>query len=86
MSKRYRRQVPIKDFYTAEDVASLLGIGHTTVYELAHRRSDPMPFRLLYTSSRGMFVEREELFVWLERNTDYVAELMKKDKEHGPKQ
>lgn len=78
----YRRQVPIKDFYSVEDVAALLGISDHTVYDLVHRRSDPMPFRLLYVSNRGMFVQRDELMVWLERNSAYADKLLKEDKEN----
>ena len=78
----YRRQVPIKDFYSVGDIAALLGISDHTVYDLVHRRSDPMPFRLLYVSNKGMFVQRDELMVWLERNSAYVAEIMEKDKGH----
>lgn len=67
------RHVPVKDFYTVDDVSALLRISVNRVYELAGRESDPMPFRRLFGSKRGMFVSRGELSQWVMRNTELAG-------------
>jgi hypothetical protein len=68
-----RRHVPQKDFYSVNDTAGLLQISVNTVYELASRRKDPLPFRRLMGRRRGMFITRNELSEWVKRNSALVA-------------
>lgn len=56
-------------YYIAEEVANELHISVNRVRELAKRKSDPISFRLLFVSERGMFVSRDELIEWVERNS-----------------
>lgn len=68
-----RRQVPQKDYYDVSDTAALLQISRNKVYELAKRADDPLPFRRLLDSRRGMFIVRQELAAWVTRNTVLIA-------------
>ena len=65
--------VPLKDYYTVEDVGILLGIGVNLVRELAARDDDPLPFRRLNGRVRGMFIGRSELARWVQANSSLVA-------------
>lgn len=67
------RHVPQKDYYDVSDTAALLQIGRNKVYELAKRADDPLPFRRLLDSRRGMFIARQELSAWVTRNTILIA-------------
>ena len=71
--KQGRSHVPLKDFYTVEDVSALLGIGENLVRELANRGINPLPFRRLKGRTRGMFISRNELAQWVVENTSLVA-------------
>lgn len=71
--KQDKSHVPLKDFYTVEDVSTLLGIGENLVRELANRKIDPLPFRRLKGRTRGMFISRSELAQWVVENTSLVA-------------
>lgn len=65
--------VPLKDYYTVEDVGILLSIGENMVRELANRSEDPLPFRRLSGKVRGMFIGRAELARWVQANSFLVA-------------
>ncbi len=72
-TKQTRPHVPLKDYYTVEDVGILLGIGENMVRELAARNEDPLPFRRLNGKARGMFISRAELARWVQANSFLVA-------------
>lgn len=65
--------VPLKDYYTVEDVGILLSIGENMVRELASRNEDPLPFRRLNGKVRGMFIGRSDLARWVQANSFLVA-------------
>ncbi|MDO4499169.1 MAG: hypothetical protein Q4B51_06060 [Coriobacteriaceae bacterium] len=44
-SKYTTPQVPMKDYYSVQDVAALLGTSQDRIGEYANRPIDPMPFR-----------------------------------------
>lgn len=69
-TKHTTPQIPIKDFYTVDDVAILLCTGKDRISELANREHDPLPFRCFSSISRGMFIYRPDLAEWVMRNTD----------------
>lgn len=75
--------VPLKDYYTVEDVAILLGIGENLVRELATREANPLPFRRLRGKSRGMFISRQDLAMWVKDNSSLVAFDAKRRSKHG---
>lgn len=79
-AKQVKPHVPLKDFYSVEDVSALLGIGENLVRALASRKEDPLPFRRLHGKVRGMFIPRAELGAWVMRNSFLVAA---KDGERG---
>lgn len=79
-TRQARPHVPLKDFYSVEDVSALLGIGENLVRALASRKEDPLPFRRLHGKVRGMFIPRAELGAWVTRNSFLVAA---KDGERG---
>lgn len=81
--KQDRSHVPLKDFYTVEDVSALLGIGENLVRELANRGINPLPFRRLKGRTRGMFISRSELAQWVVENTSLVAIAGKSRSRHG---
>lgn len=64
-----RPHIPQKDFYTVQDVATLLMTSEGKVRELSRRKADPLPFRCFENSRRGMFISRSELAAWVKRNT-----------------
>ena len=68
-NKRTTPQVPMKDYYTVQDVAALLGTSQDRIREYASRPVDPMPFRLLPGLTRGMFINRMDLADWVWKNT-----------------
>lgn len=72
-TKQSGPHVPLKDYYTVEDVGILLGIGMNLVRELAARDDDPLPFRRLNGRVRGMFIGRSELARWVQANSFLVA-------------
>lgn len=65
--------VPIQDFYTVTEAASLLCISRNKIYELAKRGSDPFPLRRLSGYQRSGIVIREELIEWAKRNYNLVG-------------
>lgn len=81
--KQDRSHVPLKDYYTIEDVSALLGIGENLVRNLANRGIDPLPFRRLKGRTRGMFISRGELSQWVVENTSLVAIADKSRDRHG---
>lgn len=72
-AKQVKPHVPLKDFYSVEDVSALLGIGENLVRELASRKEDPLPFRRLNGKVRGMFISRAEFRAWVMENSFLVA-------------
>ena len=72
-AKQTKPHVPLKDYYTVEDVSVLLGIGENMVRELAGRDKDPLPFRRLNGKVRGMFIIRSDLGGWVLKNSFLVA-------------
>jgi predicted transcriptional regulator of viral defense system len=72
-AKQTKPHVPLKDYYTVEDVSVLLGIGENMVRELAGRDKDPLPFRRLNGKVRGMFIGRSDLARWVQANSFLVA-------------
>ena len=68
-----RPHIPQKDFYTVQDVATLLMTSEGKVRELSRRKADPLPFRCFENSRRGMFIRRSELAAWVKRNTMLVV-------------
>jgi predicted transcriptional regulator of viral defense system len=81
--KQGKPHVPLKDYYTVEDVSALLGIGENLVRELAGRDEDPLPFRRLDGKIRGMFIPRSELVKWVMGNSFLVAMGNKGRSKHG---
>lgn len=67
--------VPIQDFYTAAEAASLLCISKNKIYELSKRGTDPFPLRRLSGYQRSGIVIREELIDWAKRNYNLVGGL-----------
>ncbi len=65
--------IPQKDYYTVQDVATLLMTSEGKVPELARRKTDPLPFRCFENSHRGMFISRSELAAWVKKNTMLVV-------------
>ena len=59
--------IPQKDYYTVQDVATLLMTSEGKVPELARRKTDPLPFRCFENSHRGMFISRSELATWVKK-------------------
>lgn len=80
-AKQAKLQVPLKDFYTTQDVAALIQVSENAVRDLAYRELDPLPFRRLFTRMRGMFIARRELAEWVDRNSRLVSEVRRA--EHG---
>lgn len=80
-AKQTKPQVPLKDFYTIQDVAVLIQVSENAVRDLAYREHDPLPFRRLFTRMRGMFISRRELAEWADRNSSLVSDVRKA--EHG---
>ena len=80
-AKQTKPQVPLKDFYTIQDVAALIQVNENAVRDLAYRELDPLPFRRLFTRMRGMFIARRELAEWVDRNSRLVSEVRRA--EHG---
>jgi len=70
-----RRHVPLKDLYSVDDAAILLRISKNKVYEYASRSVDPLPFRRLHGTKRGMFISRHEFGEWVLNNSALVASL-----------
>lgn len=68
-NKHTTPQVPMKDYYSVQDVAALLGTSQDRIREYANRPIDPMPFRLLPGLTRGMFINRQDLADWVWSNT-----------------
>ncbi len=66
------RHVPQKDYYTVGDAAELLQISSNKIYELVNRKHDPLPFRRLNETKRGMFIARPEFADWVKRNSVLV--------------
>lgn len=79
--KQTKPQVPLKDFYTIQDVAALLQVRENAVRDLAHREQNPLPFRRLFTRMRVMFIARRELVEWVHSNSSFVSDM--KRAEHG---
>lgn len=82
-NKHTTPQIPMKDFYTVQDVAILLGTGVNRVRELANRKVDPLPFRCFAGIARGMFINRIDLADWVKRNTTLVSERKARDPGNG---
>lgn len=82
-AKQTKPHVPLKDYYTVEDVSVLLGIGENMVRELAGRDKDPLPFRRLNGKVRGMFIIRSDLGGWVLKNSFLVALDHKERGKHG---
>lgn len=82
-AKQTKPHVPLKDYYTVEDVSVLLGIGENMVRDLASRDEDPLPFRKLNGKARGMFISRSDLGKWVFKNSFLVAFGHKEQEEHG---
>lgn len=80
-AKQTKPQVPLKDFYTTQDVAALIQVSENAVRDLAYKELDPLPFRRLFTRMRGMFIARRELVEWVDRNSRLVSEVRRA--EHG---
>ena len=72
-ANKSRDHVPLKDYYSVDDVSALLGIGENEVRRLAGRPNDPLPFRRLAYRFRGMFIVRRELAEWVQRNSVLVV-------------
>lgn len=66
--------VPIKDYYTVEEVAHMLHVHVTRVRALAVRSDDPMPFRRFPGQLRGAFINRDDLIAWIDAHTVLVGE------------
>ena len=80
-AKHIKPQVPLKDFYTIQDVAALIQVSENAVRDLAYREIDPLPFRRLFNRMRGMFISRRELAEWVDRNSGFVSDARRA--EHG---
>lgn len=63
------RHVPLKDFYTKDDVMAMLHISKQRFYEYANRAEDPLPLRVFPGTRRGGVIERGELKAWVLRNS-----------------
>lgn len=72
------RTTEIKDIYTAEEVATMLRINESSVYNLAKREIDPLPLRRFEWKKRGAFILRVEFMDWIVRNAPLVAEVVKR--------
>ncbi|PMB91041.1 helix-turn-helix domain-containing protein [Varibaculum cambriense] len=82
-AKHIKPHVPLKDYYTVEDVSVLLGIGENMVRDLASSDEDPLPFRRLNGKARGMFIARTDLGRWVLKNSFLVAFGHREQGEHG---
>lgn len=71
-----RREPVIKDIYTAEEVATMLRMSESAIYQLAKRDYDPLPLRRFEWKKRGAFIVRDEFLSWLYRNAGLIADLM----------
>ena len=80
-AKQTKPQVPLKDFYTIQDVAALIQVSENAVRDLAYRELDPLPFRRLFTRMRGIFIARKELVEWVDRNSRLINDVRRA--EHG---
>lgn len=60
-AKQTKPQVPLKDFYTIQEVAAIIQVSENAVRDLAYREKDPLPFRRLLSRMCGMFIVRREL-------------------------
>lgn len=67
--ERENRHVPLKDFYTKDDVMAMLRISKQRFYEYANREEDPLPLRVFPGTRRGGVVERGEFKEWVMRNS-----------------
>lgn len=64
-AKWTKPQVPLKHFYTIQDVATLIQLSENAVCDLAYREREPLPFQRLFTRMRGMFIAHRRLAtVW----------------------
>ncbi len=54
--------------YTMSEVASILHVNCSYLYELTHLEHDPFPARIFYWKKQGLFVLQDELFDWVKRN------------------
>lgn len=71
-----RREPAIKDVYTAEEVATMLRMSESAIYQLAKREHDPLPLRRFEWKKRVAFIIRDEFLDWLYRNAGLIAELV----------
>ncbi|MBQ9021924.1 MAG: helix-turn-helix domain-containing protein [Eggerthellaceae bacterium] len=69
-----RLPVPVKEYYSAHEVACLLQISKDKVYDLARLPGDPLPLRVLRGHARGSLIHRDDLREWMERNSVLFAE------------
>ena len=66
-------QIPIKDIYSMDDVRAMLHVSERRIREFISRLDDPLPFRCLQDSKRGMFIECCEFREWVMRNTVFAS-------------
>ncbi|WP_277070795.1 helix-turn-helix domain-containing protein [Slackia exigua] len=78
-AKQTKPWVPLKDFYTIQDVAALIQVSENAVRDLAYREIDPLPFRRLFNRMRGMFISCRELAEWVDRNSGFVSDVVHGD-------
>ena len=67
-SRREQATVPIKEYYTTDEVSRLLVVHVQRVREMARRDEDPLPLIVFPDSRKNAFIHRDDLRDWLRRN------------------
>ncbi|OUO89616.1 hypothetical protein B5F40_10295 [Gordonibacter sp. An230] len=60
--------VPIQDTYSVAEIAILLRVSRSAIYEWSLLEDDLLPLRRLMGRKRGRFAFRDELFKWSKRH------------------
>ena len=60
--------VPIQGTYSVAEIAILLRVSRSAVYEWSLLEDDPLPLRRMMGRKRGRFAFRDELLEWSKRH------------------
>lgn len=78
-AKQTKPQVPLKDFYTIQEVAALIQVNENAVRDLAYREKGLLPFRRLLSPMCGMFIVRMELTEGVNRHPSLVSDVKRSE-------
>lgn len=66
--------VPVKEYYTIDEVSRLLAVHVQRIRDMARRDKDPLPLIMFPDSRKNAVIHHEDLRDWLKRNGIPYAE------------